>query len=147
MSDLVKIFLTSGLTIIGGVVVFVLGQLLNELLIKPFFKYRDILGKIDRDLTFYSHIYSNAGVHHRDHPIVNEAHEKLRKLSCDLRIVYKSVSWIEYFKIKGWIMSEEQKEKIAVNLIGLSNSLLDHSYIENNLRREREIRKTMGSEN
>ena len=57
MSELEKILLTSGLTIIGGVFIFVIGQLLSKFLIEPIYEQRKIIRAIADDLLFYAMLY------------------------------------------------------------------------------------------
>lgn len=147
MSELEKIFLTSGLTIFGGVMVFVLGQLINNIFIRPFFKYRNIIGKIDRDLEYYSHIYCNAGENNKLNPLTQETHTELRKDSCDLRAVYQKVSWIKFLANSGLVFNNDAKEKIAQNLIGLSNGLWRLENIEHNLILSEEIKSLINVKN
>lgn len=137
MSELEKIFLTSGLTIIGGVIVFVVGQLVNEYFIKPYFRYKSVISEIDEELTFYSNIYGNAGqfcIDHKD--ICLPASDRLRRLACDF-----SSSFYQLILCKNITASE--KDKVMGNLIFLSNSLWRQDNIEHNLNKSEEIRKIL----
>lgn len=46
-------------TVVSGVLVFVLGQIILELLIKPYKKYKELKSEIAYSLVYYAYIYSN----------------------------------------------------------------------------------------
>lgn len=52
MSELYKIILTSSLTVFGGIVVFVAGQVIVKFLIEPFQNYRKLVGEIASSLIY-----------------------------------------------------------------------------------------------
>lgn len=54
MSDLERILLTSALTILGVVVVLVMGQLLSKFLIEPIHELRKVVGEVRFSLAFTS---------------------------------------------------------------------------------------------
>jgi hypothetical protein len=56
MNELTRIFLTSGLTILGGVIVFVAGQIAVKFLIEPIQNYRELVGKIASALIYYANV-------------------------------------------------------------------------------------------
>lgn len=81
MSEIVKIILTSSLTIIGGVLVFVAGQLVVKFVIEPIQELKKTLADIHDSLVFHARpILSSFGKEDWD----NTAQDILRKLSCDL---------------------------------------------------------------
>lgn len=137
MTELEKIFLTSGLTIIGGVIVFVVGQIVNEFLIKPLLNYKKIIAEIDEELIFYSNIYSNAGqfcIEHKE--ICSPASDRLRRLACSFSSAYKQLVMFKK-------LSVTEKNKVMGDLIFLSNSLWRQNNIDHNLNKSEEIRKIL----
>ncbi len=66
LNDLTKIVLTSVFTILGGVFVYVAGQLLTRFFIDPYHEYRKCVGEIADALIFYANIYSNPGLSTRE---------------------------------------------------------------------------------
>jgi len=56
MSDLDKILLTSTFTIFGGVIVFVIGQLLSKFLIEPIHELKKAIGEVRFNLAYYAPI-------------------------------------------------------------------------------------------
>lgn len=137
MTELEKIFITSGLTIIGGVIIFVIGQIVNEYLIKPYFNYKKVVAEIDEELIFYSNIYGNAGqfcIDHKD--ICVPASDRLRRLACAFSSVFKQLVICKKISIA-------EKNKVMGNLIFLSNSLWKQNNIEHNLKKSEEISKIL----
>lgn len=137
MTELERIFLTSALTIFGGVIVFVSGQIINEFIIKPLLNYKKVIAEIDEELIFYSNIYSNAGqfcIEHKE--ICSPASDRLRRLACSFSSAYKQLS--AYNKL-----SVTDKDKVMGDLIFLSNSLWRQDNIDHNLNKSEEIRKIL----
>lgn len=57
MSD---IFVTSGLTILGGILIFVGGQILTKFIVEPFYEQSKLIGEIANSLIYYANV--GAGV-------------------------------------------------------------------------------------
>jgi hypothetical protein len=56
MSELLKIVLTSSLTVLGGIIVFVTGQIVVKFLIEPFHNYKKLVGEIADSLVYYANV-------------------------------------------------------------------------------------------
>jgi hypothetical protein len=54
------IFVTSGLTILGGIVIFVGGQILTKFIVEPFYEQSKLIGEIANSLIYYANV--GAGV-------------------------------------------------------------------------------------
>jgi len=99
------------LTIVSGTAIYVLGQLIQGLIIKPYLEYKEVIGRIDNKLKFYAHLIRSKMV--SDQRVV-EVYLELRQLSCDLESSYKKLL----------LTSEADKKKVskaAQSLIFLSN--------------------------
>ncbi|HSX31617.1 MAG TPA: hypothetical protein VLE99_06910 [Candidatus Saccharimonadales bacterium] len=59
MSDLLQIFLTAGLTIVGGVILFIFGEFAKVLIIQPLQKYNEQVQLIRDRLDFYANRVTN----------------------------------------------------------------------------------------
>ena len=82
MSELAKILITSGLTILGGVVVYVIGQLLSKFFIEPIYELRKTIGEVRFNLAFHAPtIHTPIS---RSKETSAKAYEALMKSSCDL---------------------------------------------------------------
>lgn len=56
MSELLKIVLTSSFTVLGGIVVFVTGQMIVKFLIEPFHNYKKLVGEIADSLVYFANV-------------------------------------------------------------------------------------------
>ena len=82
-------------TVLSGVLVFVIGQSMYQLLIEKYFGYRRVVEKVDNRLRFYFKIIENPG--NDAHPIerLQFCSQELLQLSCDLescrrQLIFKS---------------------------------------------------------
>ncbi|MFN6188908.1 MAG: hypothetical protein ACK460_22975, partial [Microcystis sp.] len=66
MSELFKIILTSSLTVIGGIIVLVVGQIITKFFIEPIHEQAKAIGEIAYSLTMYSNVYGNPGILKRE---------------------------------------------------------------------------------
>ncbi len=82
-SELFKIFLTSGLTIFGGLFIYVIGQLISKFFIEPIHKQSRCIGEIYYSLIFYADLYGNP-----DNDSKEERNEAKRKLRGICRFTY-----------------------------------------------------------
>jgi hypothetical protein len=82
MDDLTKILITSSLTVIGGVLVFVAGQLLGKFVIDPMHEFKKTIGEVRFILAFYAPTIHTPAA--RDKERSDKAAEALIKSSCEL---------------------------------------------------------------
>lgn len=61
MSELEKIFLNSSLTVTGGVIIFVVGQIVQKFLLEPLHEQAKAIGETLFCLTHYASWYANPG--------------------------------------------------------------------------------------
>lgn len=122
MDDLTKILLTSSVTVVGGVVVFVAGQLFGKFVIEPIHDLKKLLGEIRFALVFHAQaIHTSVG----DRPSEDAAAAALRKLSCDLLSKVGAVPF--YFlwstSLRGFLPPKVNSLSASKQLMGLSNSV------------------------
>ena len=84
MTELEKIFLTSAVTIFGGMFVYVAGQLLSKFLIEPTHELKKTIGEVRFNLAFYAPIIHTPIS--RNHKRSQETYDALMKSSCDLLV-------------------------------------------------------------
>jgi hypothetical protein len=60
MSETLKIVLTSSFTILGGIIVFVVGQVVTKFIIEPLYEQSKLIGEIANSLIYYAN--AGAGV-------------------------------------------------------------------------------------
>jgi len=126
------------LTIVTGVVTFVLGQIIVKLLIEPVQEMKRTIGQISHSLIEHANVIQNPGIPKED--MINETSQHLRKLSSQLEAhiylipVYGLTSKLFCLPSRNSIL------KAARALMGLSNSVhraTERIYKQNAKRVER----------
>ena len=113
-----KILISSDvfLTVVGGSLVFVIGQLFNEYWLKPIQKYKKLRAKISYKLTLYAYLYMNPTVFDKPNKKNNKASYELRKLAAEVDAMIELKPLGNFLIARKKILAEVSK-----NLIGLSN--------------------------
>lgn len=109
------------LTIVSGVMVFVMGQLILKLLIDPVQEFKKTVADVAMALIEYANIYSNPEV--ADQGVAKKASEELRKLSSRLN---SQIYLVPLYQFTAKVFRLPSKEKILTsskNLMGLSNGV------------------------
>ncbi|MBI3766880.1 MAG: hypothetical protein HY271_00120 [Deltaproteobacteria bacterium] len=123
MSELTKIFLTSGLTIFGGVVVFVLGQLIAKFVIEPVYELKQVFAEVRLALIYYAQAIHTPVP--GDEKRSDEAAAAIRRHAADLWAKVTSIPcygclsklWF------GFLPDFASCRKAVSQLIGLANSV------------------------
>jgi hypothetical protein len=118
MSDIEKIVVTAALTILGGVMVYVVGQLLSILFIDPLQNLRKTIGETRFNLAFHAgEIHTPIG---RTRDKSDKLRDALMKNSCDLLANLQAISL--YWLASALRVAPPQKsiEDAAVQLRALS---------------------------
>ena len=121
MSELDKILITSFTTVLVGVTVLTVGQVVAKFLIEPIYEQRKTIGTIADALIYYAHHLADSA--ERSLPEVQGASDKFRRLASELmaRTVavpgYRFWGWLRIIRPFGQVVAARQA------LIGLSNSL------------------------
>jgi hypothetical protein len=131
MDDLNKIILTSSLTVLGGVIVFVAGQLIGKFVIEPIHELKKLLGEIHFGLVFYAQAIQTPG---GERVAEDEASKALRKMACDLLSKVAAIPFYGFWSVisRGFLPHAEQIEKASSCVIGLSNSIYQDNRYEKN---------------
>lgn len=119
MSETFKIVLTSSLTIIGGVVVYTLSQIMSKFLIDPIHEQKRVIGEIADALIYYANIYANPGIGPREE--LDKASDKLRQLSTLLQSKTHMITWYRLFQKIKVVHKSSSIEGASKELIALSN--------------------------
>lgn len=128
-SELFKIVLTSSLTISGGIVVFVGGQIASKFFIDPIHRQDELLGEIANLLILYANLTYDRKERPPDKdPIwqeIENASRVLRQKASQLRAATYSIRWYRLFRFIRMIrLKSGDANKISSHLIGWSNHLL-----------------------
>ena len=112
------------LTVISGVLVFVLGQLFIEYFLKPIQSYKQLRAKIAYNLTLYAHFYMNPRKITQKNEDYSNASYDLRKLAAEVDSMIELKPFWNFF-----IARKTTLREVSKNLIGLSNGF----YSDNSL--------------
>jgi hypothetical protein len=117
MTEIQKILLASGSTVVAGVIVFVAGQLLVKFVLEPIQELRRLIGAIAHSLAFYANQTFVQGPKH------DEAMETYRQQACKLREALELIPSPFYALARCCKMLPSKKNVIQASgdLIGLSN--------------------------
>ena len=136
------------ITIVSGVVEFIIGQYLFSMWILPLQKYKELRQKISFCLTYYAQYYSNVIDNRIDtllpkvQPYLTGADE-IRKLASELRGFSETTSFIHW-----GIPKKEELYEASKMLIGLSNSFYaakgcEQTTIDHNLNNVKKIKEIL----
>jgi hypothetical protein len=133
-------------TVLSGVLIYILGQIINKFIIDPIQHQKETFGKISDALIFYANIYTSP-TKEGDNLLKNreEAQTKFRNLACELISkthqipLYKLLSWLKLVLKKENIISSEK------DLIGLSNGMWPSNTEETmfNVKKRKDIEKKL----
>jgi len=120
MTDLEKIGATAALTIAGGVLVYVVGQLLSKFFIEPMHELRKTIGDVRFNLAFHAPVIHTPIARNSERS--EKAYEALMKSSCDLLARVNAIPFYGFLsKVSGgFLPSKKAIVEAAVQLRGLS---------------------------
>jgi len=119
--DLSRALLTASLTIIGGVIIIVVGQIIEKFYIAPYDRFRRTLGDVSFNMIYYANVYTSPGL--GDKATLDEASNKLRSLASQLLSDSSAVNGYWFFAATRLIPARRQVGEAAGKLIALSNSV------------------------
>ncbi len=89
MTELEKIFVTSAVTILGGLFLYVIGQLLSKFFIDPAHELKKAIGEVRYNLAFHAPIIHTPASRKPERS--QKAYEALMKSSCDLLVQVNAI--------------------------------------------------------
>lgn len=128
MTKFVEIVLTSALTILGGVVVLVGGQIAIKFFLEPVHEFRKFIGEIHDALIFYANLPSYGESNEQTRKAILEAKDLFRQYAGRLMAKKKIIPWYKGLVKLKIVASEKNIEEIHRGLIGLSNSMMGDKY-------------------
>lgn len=140
MTDISKIFWTSFATLIGGIIIYVIGRIIEKFVLEPLQEYKKTLANISDTLIFYANVYSNLKVSSDEDK--NEASRALRKLASDLSAKTHQITFYKFFTKVGVVPSYKNSIDASSTLIGFSNSLW-HSDLNEIQERRKKIEQLL----
>lgn len=121
MSQVFAIVLTSSFTLIGGVVLLVVGDVLKRFVIEPIYRFALIRGKIANDLVVYADVIANPGMDTSDR--LGKAQKVLRRDSAQLYARASAIPWYRVWRGLRLLPKQKDIELACSLLIELSNSV------------------------
>ena len=120
MTELEKIIWTAAFTILGGVLVYVIGQLLSKFLIDPTHELKKVIGEVRFNLAFYAPVIHTPIARTAERS--DKVYEALLKSSCEL---LAKVNAIPFYGLMscisfGFLPSKKLIRDAATQLRGLS---------------------------
>lgn len=108
------------LTVISGVLVFVLSQLFNDYWLKPTHRYKDLRSRIAYSLVLYANLYMNPV----EYKLALQTEER-EKASTDLRKLAAEVCAMAEIRPLGnvFILNKKALSEVSRRLIGLPNNI------------------------
>lgn len=121
MSELFKIFLTSAFTILGGILIFALTQLIQKFLLEPIHEQSKIIGEIFFGLVYYANRYANPGLgESKDRDVTSDA---FRRYASHLQGTTNGIRCYNLLEKLGLVPQHKNVEEAVGNLIRISNSI------------------------
>ncbi len=109
------------ITVISGVLVYIIGQILKEIWLTPLQEYKELKSKISFSLSYYAQYYSNvvdlATCGEETKKIYKNASDEMRKISCELDGFIETLSWF-----KPCIPQKKKLYEASREIMGISNS-------------------------
>lgn len=138
-TDLLNSVVTAVVTVLIGVSIYSLGQMILKFTIEPIHKQDELRGEIADALIFYANVYSNPGVS----PQHTQASVRFRQLASLLLSKTRLIRMYDFFSRIGLVPREQSVLKAHSNLIGLSNRITLPQYATLNVNEADEIRELL----
>lgn len=137
------------ITVISGVLVYIIGQILKEIWLTPLQEYKKIKAKISFSLSYYAQYYSNvvdfATCGEKTKETYKSASDEMRKISCELDGFIETLSWF-----KPCIPRKSKLYKASREIMGISNGFFcpyntnkTGTTINNNIKARKTISKLL----
>ena len=135
MSELFKIVLTSCLTVLGGILVFVVGRIIEKFSIEPIHEQLRLTGEIADSLIFYANLYSSPGIGKPEK--MDEASKVLRQQASQLMAKTHAIPWYKLWQFLRIVPKHADVIEASKDLKGLSNSIHQGDPMVNHNRRKK----------
>lgn len=136
-----QIILTSVLTILIGVLVYVFGRIIEKFIIEPIQKLKSCIGEIQTELIFCADVYSNPDSFDNNKKL--EVSRVLRRLSAVLNSNIIQIPFVNFFSKLKLIPDYNNTIQASSELMGLSNLMWrgDYPSIDNKVNTIRKLLK------
>jgi hypothetical protein len=121
MSELFKIILTSSFTILGGILIFALTQLMQKFLIEPAYEQSKVIGEIFFGLIYYANRYTNPGSGRPED--LTATSDAFRRYASQLQGTTNAIRCYNLFEKLRIVPKRANVEQAVGDLIRISNSI------------------------
>lgn len=121
-----EVIMTTVLTVMSAVSIFVIGQLIVKIFVEPIHKLRGLKGDIVGFLTYYSDVYLSLPDLNKDED-VRKVSTEARKLGSDIMAKALTIPCYSFFSRLGLVPKFSDISIAYRELIGLSNTVLAKS--------------------
>jgi hypothetical protein len=122
MSEIFRIFLTAGLTVLGGTFVFIAGQIAVKFFIEPIHEQRRLVGEISHSLIYYANVDMTETEVLT--PEMQEASNTYRRQAGELMARTHGIPAYGFLRKCGIVPRLEDVIEAHEGLLGVSNSVL-----------------------
>jgi len=129
------------LTVISGVLIFVLGQIIQTFFLKPILDLKVVLGEISHKVKFHTNVITNSGIKEQ---LVDWSSKDMRDLSCQLESKYLAIPFRDFFGFINAIPKRNNIKKATEYLILLSNAGGKPKYEVKNYETIEKLKKSLG---
>jgi hypothetical protein len=119
LSELYKIILTASATLLGGVALLIVTQVLTRFIVDPLVDFRRLLGRVSYTLILHGNVLFNLSRMPPDKG--TRSTDAVRDLASELNAFAAAVPLYKYLAILCLVPPAENVRKAARELIGLSN--------------------------
>lgn len=108
-------------TVVSGVLIFVIGQLLSRFVLEPLAEWRKLRGEVAHALHFYANVYVGEGLHTAEYG--QEVMKHYRDLASQLWQRAHAIPFYRVFVLMKAVPSWSQLQQASAGLTGLSNTV------------------------
>lgn len=126
MTEMEKIVLTAALTLLGGMILFILSEFARVLIVVPLQKYKEHVQVVFDRVDFYANRLTNffsADPGNEELQLIQQISSELRSAATQLNSKYATISWRPLLIKLHIVPSAEDLEKAYGGLVFLSNNL------------------------
>jgi hypothetical protein len=123
MSELFQIILTSSLTIIGGVIVYLFSQIISKFFVEPIHEQKKTIGEIADSLIYYANVRPS-GTEDVPLELLIEAKKRYRQLATLLKSKSQLIPLYSFFSSINIVSPIENINEASKELIRLSNRIM-----------------------
>lgn len=133
--------LTFFLTVITGLTVLVIGQVIIKFILEPIQEQKKIISEISSLLSYYANIYTEPG--YAKPKIEWEASQDIRHISTQLNAITNSIPKYNFFQKLNLVKPKKDIFKACDDLMGISNNFGKNANADTNIEWADEIGKLL----